>query len=190
MVRRMILAALLSGCMVRATDGRDATIHFHPTLDELRAAPGTAPGAPAARSVAAQLVFHKVASAYPQPIGLDYDDAGIFRKVTGVQWSNGELETALAAALPASLVGGGGAVVHVDGAVVNLAVYRVGTVIYGRALFDLRIARDGNEIYAVRYTASRIGPDRDRLFAALAADLAGQVTRDDRLAHQLEGGAS
>jgi len=190
-VSRILIAMLLSGCVVRATEGRDATLHFHPTLDELRAAPATRPSAtPAPRAVAARLVFHDIASAYPQPIGLDYDDAGILRKVTGVQWSNGELEHALTSALPAALVGGGGAVAHVDGAVVNLAIYRVGNVVYGRALFDLRIARDGNEVYAVRYTASRSGSDRDQLFAALAADLTAQVARDERLAGKLVGGAS
>jgi hypothetical protein len=191
MVRPIIIAMLLSGCVVRATEGRDATLHFHPTLDELRTAPPVQPGAPpAARPVAAQLVFHDVASAYPQPIGLDYDDSGILRKVTGVQWSNGELEHALTRVLPAALVGGTGPVAHVDGAVVNLAIYRVGNVVYGRALFDLRIARDGNEVYAVRYTASRSGPDRDQLFSALAADLTAQVTRDEQLASKLAGGAS
>lgn len=191
MVKRTILAMLLSGCVVRATEGRDATLHFHPTLDELRAGPAAPPGAPpASRTVAAQLVFHDIASAYPQPIGLDYDDAGILRKVTGVQWSNRELEQALTQALPAALVGGSGAVAHVDGAVVNLAIYRVGTIVYGRALFDLRIARDGNEVYAVRYTASQSGPDRDQLFTALAANLTAQVARDDQLARKLAGGAS
>jgi hypothetical protein len=191
MVRPIILAILLSGCVVRATEARDATLHFHPTLDELRTAPAAQPGAPPApRAVAARLVFHNIASAYPQPIGLDYDDSSILRKVTGVQWSNGELEHALAGALPEALVGGDGAVVHVDGAVVNLAIYRVSNAVYGRALFDLRIARDGNEVYAVRYTASRSGSDRDQLFAALAADLTTQVTRDERLASKLAGGKS
>lgn len=191
MVKLAMIAVLLSGCFVRATEGRDATLPFHPTLDELRAAPAARSDAtPAARPVAAQLVFHKIASAYPQPIGLDYDDAGMLRKVTGVQWSHGELENALTTALPAALVSGTGASVHVDGAVVNLAIYRVGSVVYGRALFDLRLARDGNEIFAVRYTASHSGPDRDQLLAALAADLTAQVARDERLAGKMAGGAS
>ena len=191
MVKLAMIAVLLSGCYVRATEGRDATLPFHPTLDELREAPAARPdAAPAPRAVAAQLVFHKIASAYPQPIGLDYDDAGMLRKVTGVQWSNGELEQALTTELPKALVSGTGAAVHVDGAIVNLAVYRVGSVMYGRALFDLRIARDGNEIFGVRYTASRSGPDRGQLLGALAADLTAQVARDERLARKVAGGAS
>jgi len=194
MVRSLVLAAALlagSGCVMRATRARDATFHFHPTLDELKAAPrAEARPRPAPRPVTARVEVTAIASGYPQPVGLAYDGGGAFRRVTGVEWGDGELEGALGGALPAAFAGGDGATVHLRGAIVGLAIYRVGGAVYARALLEVRVAHAGTELYAARRRGVARGGSRAELLGAIAGDLADQVRADDELVAALPGGAS
>src|SRR5207244_3999191 len=79
-----------TACVIRTTRARDATLHYHPTLDELRAAPRRAELPPPPRTATADgnVRVEAFVPAYPQPIGLDYDGAGAGRKVVGVELAN------------------------------------------------------------------------------------------------------
>lgn len=189
MVKIIVLAAVvMSGCAIRSTRARDATLHYHPTLDELRTAPAVGPMKPLPRAPLATIALKGVTSAYPQPIGLDYSDDGGFRKLTGVEWSADELEAALSDALPLALAGADSAVMHARGSIVSVALYRFGETMYARAALELRVSREGAEVYAARYTASLQGPDREQLLVALANRLVNEIAHDDHLAVALGGG--
>ena len=193
MVNRLVLAAfLVSGCAIRASSAHDATLPYHPTLDELRTAPPFIPAngsstdpAGAAERFPPQIEFLSLTSAYPQPIGLDYNDDGAFRSVVGVEWDAKEFDDALQVALPAEPANGDRSRLHADGAIVSLAVYRFNTEIYVQAMLELRVARDGAEVYAARYSARLRGTERGSLLVALAQQLVRQILRDGRLSATL-----
>lgn len=186
----LVLALLAPACVIRTTRARDATLHYHPTLDELRAAPRAEAVAPATPpAVEARVVVEDLASGYPQPIGLAYDGAGAFRKVVGVEWSEGELERALRDGLRVAFPGDVGAVARLGGGLVSLALYRFGGSVYASALLELRLVRDGTEIYAARYSASARGGDRAVLLAAVATGLTNQIKGDPALRAAIERGA-
>lgn len=192
MVKHLLLvtALLAPACVIRTTRARDATLHYHPTLDELRAAPRAEAVAPAALpAVNLRVDVEEIASGYPQPIGLAYDGAGAFRKVVDVEWSEGELERALRDRLRIAFQGSDGAAARLGGGLVSLALYRFGGSVYASALLELRLVRDGTEIYAARYGASAKGGDRAQLLAAVATGLANQIYGDQALRAAIDRGA-
>jgi hypothetical protein len=193
MVRALLVLSLFSGCVIRSARARDATLPYHPTLDDLRTAPvstaAAASAASAPRTVAARLTVEPVASGYPQPVGLVYSGDGAFRKVTGVEWGSGELEQALGRNLRGALVDGDGPPIALRGGIVRLAIYRVGGEVFVDAQLELRALHDGNEIYAARYQAGARGNDRRMLLASVATALTREISRDERLFATIAGGA-
>jgi len=178
------LSLVLSGCVLRTTRARDATLHYHPTLDELRA---RTPQRPSEPPIEVAVHLGRIASGYPQPVGLAYSSDGAFRKVVGVEWSNGEVETALANELRARLRVDEQSPSHLGGGLVSLAVYRFGGTVYGSALLEVRLLRAGNEIFGTRYRVRARGHDRSEVLATLASELAEHVSRDPELRTALGG---
>jgi hypothetical protein len=174
------LSLATTGCAIRTTRARDATLHYHPTLDELKAGARTAP-AQASRPGGGAVQIEAFASGYPQPVGLDYSNGGAFRKVVGVEWSAGELEAALVRHLRDSFGATEVATNRLGGGVVSLAVYRFGSTVFASALLEVRLVRNGDEVFASRYRASARGPDRGALLDAIARDLSNQIAGDHEL---------
>jgi hypothetical protein len=177
-VTRLVLTAALAvslgGCIVRATRARDATLPYHPTLDELRV---TTRSSAAARSLPIRI--GRIRGSYPQPVGLDYSHDGAFRKVVAVEWSDGAFEAALDRRLRAWARDDGPA--RLDGGLISLAIYRFGGTVYASALLEARVIAGGDEVYAARYRATGHGPDRAALLEHLADVLAGEVAGDPGL---------
>ena len=199
MVKHCLLAVVITGCGIRALGAHDATLPYHPPLDELRSAPDvlapTQVGAP--RAVNAQVIVDGFAEGYPEPIGLAYNSDGAFRKVIAVEWGDHALASSLADGVRVSLVGGAGQAVHIAGGVVELAHYRFGSKVYVHAMLELRASRSGFEVYSARYQAQVRGECaalRDRrcegaAASAVARELVEQIRTDDRLLAAVEGGA-
>ncbi|HUH05151.1 MAG TPA: hypothetical protein VML75_24300, partial [Kofleriaceae bacterium] len=106
-------------------------------------------------------------------------------------------ETSLARALGARFQSGSGPVLLIDGAIVDLEVYRLGSSIYGRAVVELRVARDEMEIYTARYVAGvrTRGPENEGgylplVWPALERQLAERAHTDERLATVLQAGGA
>jgi hypothetical protein len=176
--------ATLAGCAIRTTRARDATLHYHPTLDELKR---DAPAAPPAAPVAARVHIGAFAAGYPQPIGLAYSNAGAFRKVVGIEWSKGEVEAALRDQLRARFQSDEQSPSRLGGGLVSLAVYRFGGSVYASALLEVRLVRHGDEVYAARYRSAARGNERAALLSTVAAELADQVSGDRALLAALGG---
>lgn len=189
MVKIILLASALAaaGCAIRTTRARDATLHYHPTLDELkRETPAASSSAPAP---AARVQVGRIASGYPQPVGLAYSNAGAFRKIVGIEWGDGRVEAALGARLRERFADDATSPARLGGGVVSLAVYRFGGAVYASALLEVRVARHGDEVYAARYRGGARGADRAALLDGIAEGLADQVARDPALLAALGGGA-
>lgn len=191
MVARAIVIAVAlatAGCGFKYNSSLEPTLHFHSQLRELRKAP-IAVVAPRARQLSARVLIEPITAYYPRPIGLQYSNDGATRRLRGQYMGGAGPTERLTDALRSLLLGGDGEPVVVTGALVDLAVYRLGAMTYGGAALELRVVHRGHEIYTARYRAraqSSAGRGLGSVWPSLQHQLVGQLAGDRQLLAALE----
>jgi hypothetical protein len=197
----LIATALASGCVIQANSSRNATLPFHPDGDALAsgAIDADQPFAPAPpRAVAADLRVEELVGYYPDLYGLEYSSDGAFRKILTAWTMPGDgsaprPEQLLTAATRTLLTGSGGRPVLLSGAVVELAMYKLGEDIHAGAAVELRVVVDGHETYTARYRVrartrrSDLGAF-ETLWPAMEGSLLQQIGQDSGLVAAIERG--
>lgn len=195
------LALALSGCVIVTNTTRNPTLPYHTDHDALEDSAenveaGFAAAAP--RPVAADLRIEDLVGYYPDGYGLELTNGGAFRRIR-TAWLMPPAERAirpelrLTGAARTLLPSLGGRPVLLTGALVELAVYKVGAYNVAGAAVELRVVVAGQETYTARYRTAAKSRRSDQdplvtLWPALEAGLMRQITTDAGLVGAVEAG--